>query len=278
MPFSPLSSPILWNFRFALWQYLLYQQIRNERLSSRMSWSYGGDEVKARKEGFAHRSYFVLLAWICAAALLMLPPKASGARARSEGARNQNQAGAQAGATSSAKPNLGGTWKLNKDQSDDPREKMREAMGGAAGGQEGGNGGARREPGANRPGRGAGPGGGMMAEWSQLTINQADSNVKVTGTSGRLLASIQPPPKPDNSDNEAGMGGLRMQPAKAQWQGNQLVAQSQGFGGGNTTRTFGLSPDGKQLVVTTKIENQRLNEPVTYKLVYDAGKADSNTQ
>lgn len=117
-----------------------------------------------------------------------------------------------------------------------------------------------------------------MAEWSQLTIDQTDSNVKVTGSSGRLLASIQPAPKSGNNDNEGGMGGMRMQPAVAQWQGNQLVAKNQGFGGGTTTRAFELSPDGKQLVVTTKIENQRFNEPVTYKQVYDNGKAGGNSQ
>jgi hypothetical protein len=208
----------------------------------------------------------------------MLP--ASGARRASNASSASNQAepAAQSAAQSSAKPNLGGTWKLNKDQSDDPRQKMQDAMGGASGqGQGGGGGGARREPGAGRPGRGQGPGGGMMAEWSQLTVAQTDAGVKVSGASGRVLATSQAGSKQDN-DSNGDMGERRFAPAVAEWQGSQLVAKSLGFGGGTTTRTFELSPDGKQLFVTTKMESERLSQPVTYKLVYDSGKAETKSQ
>jgi len=117
----------------------------------------------------------------------------------------------------------------------------------------------------------------MMAEWSQLTIAQTDAGVKVAGASGRVLATSQAESKQGAGNND-GMGERHFQPAVAEWQGSQLVAKSRGFGGGTITRTFELSPDGKQLYVTTKIESERLKQPVTYKLVYDAGKAESDRQ
>jgi hypothetical protein len=235
-------------------------------------------KVMARKGKFTGRECFGLLAAVCAGALLMFA--ASGARAASSAssASNQAQPAAQSPAQSSAKPNLVGTWKLNKEQSDDPRQKMQDAMGGAGGpGEGGGGGGARREPGAGRPGRGQGPGGGMMAEWSQLTVAQTDASVKVTGASGRVLATSQADSKQD-SDNNGNTGERRFPPAVAEWQANQLVAKSHGFGGGTTTRTFALSPDGQQLFVTTKVESERLSQPVTFKLVYDSGKAETKSQ
>ena len=118
----------------------------------------------------------------------------------------------------------------------------------------------------------------MMAEWNQLNIEETGATVKVTGGSGRLLASTEPQEK--SQANESGdNGGMRFPPAAAEWQGNQLVAKSQGFGGGTTTRTFELSSDGKQLTVTTKIENERFNQLVTFKQVYDRGTSeDKNNQ
>ena len=66
-----------------------------------------------------------------------------------------------------------------------------------------------------------------------------------------------------------------MQPAEAKWQGSQLIATRDMFGG-TITRTFELSPDGKQLFMTTKMENQRFSQPVTYRLVYDPAKSDNS--
>lgn len=228
----------------------------------------------ARKRELARGKHLGCLAAICAVALFVLP--AMGTSESRAGSASHAQAASQTAEQSTTKPNLAGTWKLNKDQSDDPRQKMQEGMGGASG-QGGGGGGARREPGTGRPGRGPGSGGGMMAEWSQLTVSQTNAGVKVTGVSGHVLATSQGQSKEDN-DNDGERGERRFPPAVAEWQGSQLVAKSHGFGGGTTTRTFELSPDGKQLYVTTKIESERLSEPVTYKFVYDPGKAESNSQ
>lgn len=168
-----------------------------------------------------------------------------------------------------SKPNLAGQWKLNKDQSDDPRAKMQEA-GGGEGGSGGGGGGHRG--GGMRGGGGA----GMMNELSQLTIEQTDTSVKITGASGRVLAAY---PAEQTSKAPANGEGERRQftPAVAKWQGAQLVTTNEGRGGGSTTRTYELSSDGKQLIVTSKMQNPRLNQPVTMRFVYDQVKGNSGS-
>lgn len=189
-------------------------------------------------------------------------------------------------------PSLAGTWTLNKDQSDDPREKMREAMGGGNGGG-GGNGngggyggGGGRGMGGGRRGGGGGGQNQMNAEFSQLTIAQTATSAKVTGSSGRVLAqysgdnssqsanSASSNSGDANNSADSGTGENQGAPAAAQWQGSQLVATTQGRRGGSTSRTYELSPDATQLYVITKVDNPRLQQPVTFRFVYDAAKSN----
>ena len=103
-----------------------------------------------------------------------------------------------AGAGAGENPSLAGTWKLNKDQSDNPREKMQEAMGNSGGGQ--GEGGGHHQGGqGGGQGGGGRHGGGMMEDMSQFTIAQTGSDIKITGASGRLLAAL---PAADTSAKE----------------------------------------------------------------------------
>ena len=103
----------------------------------------------------------------------------------------------------------------------------------------------------------------MMKEFSQLTITQTASTAKVTGESGRLLASY--------SSISSDKSGTQEDSPVAQWQRDQLVVATQ-TRMGSTTRSYELSPDGKQLYVRTRIENQRLSQPVVYRFVYDSVK------
>ncbi|HEV3481752.1 MAG TPA: hypothetical protein VGR97_05420 [Candidatus Acidoferrales bacterium] len=164
-------------------------------------------------------------------------------------------------ASPDAHPNLAGTWQLNKKQSDDPREKMREAW--SEQGNEGGGGrwGGRRMGGGRRR---QGQSGDMMKEFSQLTITQTASIAKVTGEPGRVLALY--------SSNTSDKSGTEEDSPTAQWQQNQLVVTTR-TRVGSTTRSYELSPDGKQLYVTTRIENQRLSQPVAFRFVYDSIKS-----
>lgn len=194
-------------------------------------------------------------------------------------------------------PSLAGNWTLNKDQSDDPREKMREAMGGGSGDQSGdggrggwsggggGMGGGGGFGGGGRRGGGqggqGGRGGDMNADFSQLAIEQTATSAKITGSSGRVLAlyssadssqaSTSASNRSSDSDDSGGAED-RSAPAVAQWQDNHLVAVTQ-TRRGSTTRTYELSPDGAQLYVITKIENPRLQQPVTFRFVYDTANS-----
>jgi hypothetical protein len=162
-------------------------------------------------------------------------------------------------------------------------------MGG--GGGWGGRGGSGQGAGGGRRGGQEGSG-NAMNDLSQITIEQTASSAKVTGESGRVLAlysatdsshanpSTGSSSNPSNSSSTAPTGSessgssahtdsASASPA-AQWQGTQLVAVTPGRReGSSTTRTYELSPDGKQLFVTTKMESPRLKKPVTFRLVYD---------
>jgi len=158
---------------------------------------------------------------------------------------------------------------------------------GGGGGQRGGGGmggGGGRRGGQNGSG-------GAMNNLSQLTIEQTASSAKVTGESGDVLAvysatesapanssagsSSNPSPSSQTSSSGSGSNSssgdsdTASAPPAAQWQGSQLVAVTPGRRQGSTTRSYELSPDGKQLYVTTKIDNPRFKNPVTFRLVYD---------
>jgi hypothetical protein len=142
---------------------------------------------------------------------------------------------------------------------------------GNSGNMQGGGGGG----GYGRP-RGQGGGrSGMMNEFSQLTIVQNGSDIKVTGESGRILAALPAGDTDSNSDSNANpdKGGQFTPPPTVHWQGTQLIAETE-VRRGKTTRRYELSPDGKELYVTTRIENPRFSQPVTYRLVYDAVKSN----
>ena len=223
-----------------------------------------------KSSAFFARSWIIAVA---AAGLLMLVPRSSFAWQSAE-------APAPSSASASTHPNLAGTWTLNKDQSDDPRQKMQQAMGnsggnGPGGGGEGGGGfQGRRGGGQGGPG---GSGVGMMQEFNQLTVTQTGDSVKITGASGRLLAqtadnasSGSQSANPSGGSDEA----PRFAPPVAQWQGSQLVAVQQSRRG-KSTRTYELSSGGSQLIVTTKIENERFQNPVVFRQVYDPAKPAS---
>jgi len=111
----------------------------------------------------------------------------------------------------------------------------------------------------------------MMKEYSKLTITQPDSMAKVTNESGRVLAFYsagdQSANQPASSDsNQSDSTERHSQPA--QWQQDQLVVTTQ-TRGGSATRTYELSPDGKHLYLTTRIENPRLSQLVIIRFVYD---------
>ena len=127
---------------------------------------------------------------------------------------------------------------------------------------------------------GQGGPGAMMNDLAQLTVVQTDTSVKVSSASGRVLAAYpedQQAAKPSSNGGNPDDDTHTYPPPVAKWQGSQLVASMQGRRGGSPTRTYELSSDGKQLIVTTKMQNPRFTQPVTFRLVYDPAKASSGS-
>ena len=134
--------------------------------------------------------------------------------------------------------------------------------GGRRGGQNGGNGQNRR--------------GGMQA-MSQLVIEQTPTSAKISDSAGRVIAQYTAGADQSNSQQSStNSGGNPDSAPPAQWQDTKLVSTVQMPNGGTTTRSYEISPDNKQLIVTTKIENKRLKNPVTIRQVYDPASASAS--
>lgn len=195
-----------------------------------------------------------------------------------------------------SKNGFAGTWKLNRDQSDDPRQKLEQASNGGGGGwgqgPSGGGGGWGRPGGwGGWGGPGTGGGGGWnrggspfpddgaldMSDFSQLTIEQSGSAAKVTGSTGRVLAQYVADNGGAKSDKNASKKNKdNSSTPAAHWQGDELVTTVNGPRGTKTTRIYELSPNGKQLYVTTRLDNPRLNQTVNIRFVYDPARSGSN--
>jgi hypothetical protein len=195
--------------------------------------------------------------------------------------------------TDDQKPALNGTWKLNRDQSDDPREKLRSALqerdqNGAPGGmgRHGGMGGGGMGgpmgggiPGMGGPmggSRGGGMGHGDSEEQharlydvvrapDQVTVVQKgpetdltddESHVRALFTDGRKLEK----PKKDSPQTQV----------KAHWERQTLITEEKGPNGEKISHTYELAGDGKpQLSDTVTLESKRMNTPVIIRYVYD---------
>jgi len=198
-------------------------------------------------------------------------------------ARPQEQAPAVKPRTS-----IMGAWKLNQDESDDPRKKVQDARG-AGGGQGGGRGGVRM----GIPGMGGGPWGGggrrggggnesdedrqrmqeVMNASRSLTVAEAKKDVEVDVfddqerktaifTDGRKLQKSK-----DNTNQEVA----------ARWDGNRLVTDEKTPSGQKMSRTYELSYDGAQLYETLRLTRSRSNSQVSIRYVYDQADARAKT-
>lgn len=231
------------------------------------------------RKGTGSRSNRIALrrAFICSAAAILLPllppgraaaQSAAGPLPAASPSDQPPQPAAGSNDRIAGRPNLAGTWKLNSDQSDSPREKMREAQQESGGGYgRGGYGDRQQNRDDQRNGENRQRGGGQAM--AQLVIEQTPTSVKVSDSSGRAVAVYQAQPQQGSSGSSSSNSDTN--PALvAQWQDSKLITTTQMPNGGTTTRSYGISSDNKQLIVTTKIDSKRLKEPVTIRQVYDA--------
>jgi hypothetical protein len=187
---------------------------------------------------------------------------------------------------------LAGDWQLNKEDSDDPHQRVQRAHGGSATPNNGPNMGGGGWPGNGWPGGGpyggnrgnrvpqGDPGASEKAKMQELVdptirlnVEQKDpkaAEIVLTGdqsrktilyTDGRTLD----PPAKDKKEPRQGPEELL-----ARWEGSKLVTDEKVGKNGSLTKAYELSPDGLQLFEDVHLTLGKKNTDVTIHYVYDA--------
>jgi hypothetical protein len=181
---------------------------------------------------------------------------------------------------------LAGTWRLNRDESDDPVARLRTVQEGRPGGE--GEGGDRggfpgfggrgrgRGGGGGRGGEGMGgaPGGGNRAAMQEgmamlrqaterLSLTQSDTAVMFTTDLGWSRAF-----RTDGKTvkEQMGRGTVKI---KARWQGANLVIDRDWGSGVKLSETYFRAPETGQLYVIVAFKTPRMSEPLEFRRVYD---------
>jgi hypothetical protein len=176
-----------------------------------------------------------------------------------------------------AYPNLTGSWKLDKDQSDDPAKVMQEAResssggggsgGGATGHGHGGRGGGHGGGGRSSEGTGGGPDSSFFSALESLTIQHDEPTLTITDAAGRIRIVYTDARK---SEEEHSHGGTTK--VTARWKDGHIEITSVPERGPRVTETWSITADRSQLMVTTKFEGDR-GSGTTLHRVYDAQEA-----
>jgi len=203
--------------------------------------------------------------------------------------RAQQSDEAKASPSSDSQTALAGSWKLNRDESDDPRDKLRSAIqdreqngypggmgrhGGMGGGGVGmgipGTTGPMGGPtGYPRQGQGSGSDDQkakllqVVEPPSQLSVAQKGPEVDMTDSESHTRALFTDGRKLDKPKKDA----IQTQ-VKAHWQGQTLVTEEKGPNGEKLSHTYELSSEGK-FIDTLTLESKKLNTPIIVRSVYD---------
>jgi len=187
------------------------------------------------------------------------------------------------------KPNVAGSWKLNREESEDARKKIQEARDSNRGGGSGGGsgpygGGVHGRIGGGYPGGGGpygGRGGGSQRGSSdedrqkmQALLTPADSliiaqqkdkdvEVRVTDDQNHQRVFYTDGRKIQKSKDD------RYQEISAQWLGNRLVSEEKSPRGEKMERTFEVASGGEKLYVTLNVGGDRSRSAVYIHYVYD---------
>jgi len=177
--------------------------------------------------------------------------------------------------------NILGTWKLNTDDSDDPRQKSAQRSAGSSTGNPGGNGGPRLGwpgggvGGGHRGNSGSQNGTGQDKErYNQLLDpsvrleltrkSEKDPLVVMMGDQGRKTVFYTDGRKPDTP------AGVGTEVVEAKWDGAKLVSESTLPKNGSLKRTYEVSSDGLQLWEEVEMVTGKDKYPVKFRFVYDA--------
>ena len=177
-----------------------------------------------------------------------------------------------------------GAWKLNRDESDDPRKKMQDARGADNGRGGGGRGGVR----IGIPGMGGGPyGGGRRGRGENENDEDHQKMQDVVNPAQALtVAEAKKDVEIDMFDEQERKSafytdGRKLQKTKdstsleiaAHWDGNRLVTDEKTPSGRKMSRTYELSYDGTQLYETLHLTRGRSDSSISIRYVYDQANA-----
>ena len=187
-------------------------------------------------------------------------------------------------------PILNGTWRLNRDESDDAHDKLRSAMQdrddhGPMGSHTGMGGvnigipgiGGMGRPGGPGMGRGSGAGNEeqrshlatLVQAPDQLTILQKGPEVDVTDSDHRVRLLFTDGRKIEKS----GKDDSQVQ-VKAHWDHGTLITEEKGPGGEKISHAYEITQEGKEIADTLTLESKHLNTPIIVRSVYDKAGAD----
>src|SRR5438552_877452 len=168
-----------------------------------------------------------------------------------------------------------GAWKLNPEDSDDPRKRMQQARGGGGGGY-GGN----RRMGDGYPG--GGYGGRRMGSHGESDEERQKMQELFRPSQGLTMAEAKKDAEVDLFDDQERKralftDGRKLQKSKdlnyqeiaAHWEGSRLVTEEKNPRGGKISRTYELSYDGTQLYETLHMTVGRNNTPLVIRYAYD---------
>src|SRR6266481_1480690 len=158
-----------------------------------------------------------------------------------------------------------GAWKLNRDESDDPRKKTQEARspnggrrGGVGGGHHGGYGGRGGESDDERQKMQK-----LFTAANAITLSMRGAEVDLMDDRNRKRAFITDGRKLQKSKD------ANYQEIAAKWEGHRLVTEEKDPRGNKMSRTFELSYDGMQLYETLHMTVGRNSTPLVVRYVYD---------
>jgi len=164
-------------------------------------------------------------------------------------------------------PNLSGTWRLNRNVSDDPAKVARETRPSDSGGSTSGAWSGRRGHRRGDAGRSReDPDPDMFAALETLTIRHQEPQLSITDDVGRQRTLFT-----DGRRTEEGRSRGGTTKVTARWKEGHIEVVSVPEHGPKITETYAMTADGTQLTVTTKLEGAR-RSGVTIRRVYDAAR------
>jgi hypothetical protein len=179
-------------------------------------------------------------------------------------------------------PDYSGSWKLNRELSDDPAQALKDWRG--SGGGSGSSGGWHGRGGRGRHGGGGGSGdspgesgsgespSSAFAALDTLTIRHQEPAITIVDGVGREHRLTTDGKKVEEERSHGGTTKV-----SAAWKDGHLEIVSVPERGPRWTETYSITADRTQLTVTTKIDGSR-GGTATIRRVYDAAPADEAPQ